>query len=261
MKAARIVVLMIAIGAGGVAYVLSRGRPAPAPTPAPVAKSIDTVDVLVAKRDIGVGQRLVTDDLGWQNWPLAAAGDGMIRESDRPDAVKDFTGAVARGTFTAGEPIREQKLIRADGSGFLSAILPGGMRAVSAEVAEEKRAGGFVLPNDRVDVMLTRTDPESQKNGTGLVTETILTNVRVLAIGQVIEDKEGQRSVAGKATATLELSPRQSEILASASENGTLSLALRSLADSSPNGPGSPEREANSLNIVRYGVPSIATTR
>jgi pilus assembly protein CpaB len=261
MKAARIVVLMIAIGAGGVAYVLSRGRPATAPAAAPVAKSIDTVDILVAKRDIGVGQRLLIDDLGWQNWPLAAAGDGMIRESNRPDAVKDFTGAVARGTFTAGEPIREQKLIRADGSGFMSAILPEGMRAVSAEVAEEKRAGGFVLPNDRVDVMLTRTDPESQKNGTGLVTETILTNVRVLAIGQVIEDKEGQRSVAGKATATLELSPRQSEILASASENGTLSLALRSLADSSPTGPGSPEREANSLNIVRYGVPSIATTR
>ncbi len=81
---------------------------------------------------------------------------------------------------------------------------------------EEKRAGGFVLPNDRVDVLLTRTDPESQKNGTGLVTETILTNVLMLAIGQVIEDKENRRSVAGRATATLELSPRQSEILASA---------------------------------------------
>lgn len=259
MKVARVVVLMIAIGAGGVAYVLSRGRPAPIPVP--VAKSIETVGVLVARRDIGIGQSLNADDLGWQTWPLASASDGMIREADKPDAIKDFTGAVARGTFTAGEPIREQKLIRTGGSGFLSAILPEGMRAVSAEVAEDKRAGGFVLPNDRVDVLLTRTDPESQKNGTGLVTETILTNVRVLAIGQVIEDKEGQRSVAGKATATLELSPRQSEILASASENGTLSLALRSLADSSPNGPGSPERDASSLNIVRYGVPSVATTR
>lgn len=261
MKVARIVVLMIAIGAGGVAYVLSRSRPAPAPAPAPVAKSIETVGILVAKRDIGIGQSLTTEDLGWQSWPLASAGEGMIREPDKPEAVKDLTGAVARGTFTAGEPIREQKLIRTGGSGFLSAILPEGMRAVSAEVAEDKRAGGFVLPNDRVDVLLTRTDPESQKNGAGLVTETILTNVRVLAIGQVIEDKEGQRSVAGKATATLELSPRQSEILASASENGTLSLALRSLADSSPKGPGSPEREASSLNIVRYGVPSVSTTR
>lgn len=261
MKIARVVVLMIAIGAGGVAYVLSRGRPAPVPVPAPVAQSIETVGVLVARRDIGVGQGLVADDLGWQVWPAASAGEGMIRQSDKPDAIKELTGAVARGTFAAGEPIREQKLIRAGGSGFLSAILPEGMRAVSAEVAEDKRAGGFILPNDRVDVMLTRTDPESQKNGTGLVTETILTNVRVLAIGQVIEDKEGQRAVAGKATATLELSPRQAEILASATENGTLSLALRSLADSSPGGPGSPEREATSLNIVRYGVPSIATAR
>lgn len=261
MKAARIVVLMIAVGAGGLAFMLSRGRSTAVPTPA--STSMPTVGVLVAHRDIGVGQNLVADDLAWESWPKSTASDVMIRQSDRPDAIVELKGAVARGTFVAGEPIREQKLIKAGGSGFMSAILPSGMRAVSTEVQEDKRAGGFILPNDRVDVLLTRRDPEAQKRSVeAFMTETILTNVRVLAIGQTIEDKEGQRSVAGKAAATLELSPQQAETLAQAGEAGTLSLSLRSLSDSSPsNGDQPPRREASSVSIVRYGVPSIATTR
>lgn len=257
MKVARIAVLMIAIGAGGVAYVLSRGRPAP-PPPAP-AKVAETIGVLVAKREIPIGQTLSAEDLHWQNWPAKAASDGMITNAKQPQASTELVGAIARAAFVSGEPIREQKLIRAGGSGFMSAILPGGMRAVSAEIAEEKRAGGFILPNDRVDVLLTRTNSDGQRNA--LLTETILTNVRVLAIGQAIEDKDGQRAMPGKAVATLELTPRQSEILASATENGTLSLTLRSLADSTPAPPESIDRQTNTLNIVRFGVPSTATTR
>lgn len=260
MKAARIIVLMIAVGAGGVAYVLSRGSaPPPPPAAAPVEKAEETVGVLVAGRDLSVGQTVAAGDLRWQAWPIKATGEGMISNDKQPNAINELIGAVARAPFVSGEPIRDQKLIRTGGSGFMSAILPGGMRAVSAEVAEEKRAGGFILPNDRVDVMLTRTATDGQRGA--LLTETILTNVRVLAIGQIIDDKEGQRAVAGKAVATLELTPRQSEILASATENGTLSLALRSLADSTPAAPEAIDRQTNTLNIVRFGVPSTTTTK
>lgn len=262
MRIARIVVLLVAVAAGGAAYILSRRAPAPS-SPAPTVTSIETVGVLVAHGNVDVGHRLVAGDLAWQDWPTASIGTGMIRRSDKPDAITEFTGAVARGTFIAGEPIRQQKLIKSDGSGFMSAILPGGMRAVSVELNEDKRAAGFVLPNDRVDVLLTRKDPEAQKRGTDtLVTETVLTNVRVLAVGQTIEDKEGERSVAGKTSVTLELTSAQAEVFASATENGTVSLSLRSIADSAPgNGTNVTKREVNSMSIVRYGVPSVGTTR
>ena len=120
----------------------------------------------------------------------------------------------------------------------MAAILPSGMRAVSTEISPETGAGGFILPNDRVDVILSRRDqgqrqPRAPRPPTS---ETILTNVRVLAIDQTVEEKNGQRVVVGK-TATLELAPRQAETLALARQTGTLSLALRSLLDASKNTP------------------------
>ena len=138
--------------------------------------------------------------------------------------------------------MREAKLIKADGSGFMAAILPSGMRAISTEISPETGAGGFILPNDRVDVILSRRDREAEKQaGVDVHTsETILSNVRVLAIDQTVEEKNGQRVVVGK-TATLELTPRQAETLALSRQLGTLSLALRSLADA--NAPSAAEDE------------------
>ena len=114
----------------------------------------------------------------------------------------------------------------------MAAILPAGMRAISTEISPETGAGGFILPNDHVDVILSRRDKEAEKAAGVEVhtSETILTNVRVLAIDQTVEEKNGQRVVVGK-TATLELTPQQAETLARAQQMGTLSLALRSLAD------------------------------
>ena len=151
----------------------------------------------------------------WQTWPAAAAGANFIRKNDRPDAIEQLAGSIARAPFVAGEPIREAKLIKAKGSGFMAAILPSGMRAVSTEISPETGAGGFILPNDRVDVILSRRDREAEKAAGVEVhtSETILTNVRVLAIDQTVEEKNGQRVVVGK-TATLELTPRQAETLA-----------------------------------------------
>ncbi len=261
MKPARIIVLAIAVAAGGAAFMLSGNR-APAPVQQ-IVRPQETVEILVAKTDIAVGRAVSEADLAWQAWPVAAAGPLFIRKTDRPNALSDFKGAVARSPFIAGEPIREQKLVRADGSGFMSAILPAGKRAVSTEISAETGAGGFILPNDYVDVILTRRD---QGNGAENITsETILRNIRVLAIDQTVEEKNGQKVVVGK-TATLELGPQQAESLAMSRQRGTLSLALRSLADAKPNLLNETEepqqqQDPSRVNFVRFGVNSTQTTK
>ena len=255
MNRARIVVLSIALGAGGIAAYLASGAGEKA-APAPVAQ-LPTVDILVAKSDIGLGQSVKPDDLQWQAWPQATSGN-FINRAGKADAVKEFTGSIARSPFIAGEPIREQKLVRADGSGFMAAILPAGYRAISTEISPETGAGGFILPNDRVDVLLTKKDKNPDGKGADVaVSEIILSNIRVLAIDQAPKEKEGSSALVGR-TATLELKPDQTEMLARSRQSGTLSLALRSIADikkvEKPEEPA--ERRGENLNVVRYGVAS-----
>jgi pilus assembly protein CpaB len=259
MKIARIAVLLVALAAGGLAALLAggSGSKAPPPAPTPVAQ-LQTVEVLVAKGDIGLGQKLSAQDVQWQMWPAASAGSVFIHKSDRPKAAEELAGSIARSPIAAGEPIRESKLIKANGSGYMAAILPSGMRAVSTDISPETGAGGFILPNDHVDVILSRRDREAEK-ASGVeshVSETILSDVRVLAIDQTVEEKNGQKVVVGK-TATLELTQRQAEVLTLARQLGTLSLTLRSLADSNPSGHAvtdGRERTAGRLNMVRFGV-------
>ena len=260
MKAARILVLGIALAAGGAAAYLVSGDDAPKPeaAPAPVVQQLPTVDVLIAKGDIGMGTAVTADDLTWQAWPEATTGDSYITRKSRPNAATDLACAITRAPFTAGEPIREGKLIRANGAaGYLAAILPSGMRAVSTEISPETGAGGFILPNDRVDVILSRRARDDVKTGNAPPTsETVLTNVRVLAIDQTVEEKGGQRVVVGK-TATLELSPRQAEMLAQSRQQGTLSLALRSLLDASKTEEvrnNEEPRGRGEISTVRFGI-------
>jgi len=255
MNNARIVVLAIAIGAGGIAAYLARGsddNPAPAQ---PVAQ-LQTVDILVAKSDIGLGHSVKPDDLQWQTWPAATTSNSFISRANKADAIKEITGSIARSPFIAGEPIREQKLVKADGSGFMAAILPAGYRAVSTEISPETGAGGFILPNDRVDVLLTKRDKSMDGKGADIaVSEIILSNIRVLAIDQAPKEKEGASALVGR-TVTLELKPDQTEMLARSRQSGTLSLALRSIADiktvEKPEEPA--ERRGENLNVIRYGV-------
>ena len=263
MNTARIVVLGIALSAGGVAAYLARGSDNQAPPVEPTAQ-LPTVDVLVAKSDIGLGQSVKSDDLQWQTWPAATAGNSFIRRADRADAMKTIVGSIARTPFIAGEPIREQKLVRADGSGFMAAILPAGMRAVSTEISPETGAGGFILPNDRVDVILSKREKNPDRNAPEIVSsEAILLNIRVLAIDQAPKEKEGQNPVDGK-TATLEMKPEQAETLLRARQSGTLSLALRSIADvnvvENASDDKAPKR-GESISMVRYGVSGQATTQ
>src|SRR5580704_18072049 len=143
MHTARIIVLVIALSAGGIAaYLVSGSDNKPAPTE-PVAQ-MQTVDVLVAQSDIGLGQTVTPEDMLWQTWPAATASNTFIRRNERPDATTQIAGSIARSPFIAGEPIREPKLVKANGSGFMAAILPTGMRAVSTEISPETGAGGFI---------------------------------------------------------------------------------------------------------------------
>lgn len=261
MNRARIVVLTIAIGAGGVAAFLASGSDT-RPPPAESVVQLQTVDVLVAKSDIGLGQTLSADDMIWQTWPAATASSTFIRRNERPDATTQLAGSIARSPFIAGEPIREPKLIKANGSGFMAAILPAGTRAVSTEISPETGAGGFILPNDHVDVVLTRRlkNPDPKSSGDIVVSHIVLTNIRVLAIDQAPKEKEGQNSVIGK-TVTLELKPEQVQLLSEARQAGVLSLALRSLADANQAelGPDERSQQRVNINVVRYGVANSTT--
>ncbi|WP_166295292.1 Flp pilus assembly protein CpaB [Bradyrhizobium sp. 2S1] len=266
MKTARIVVLGIA-GVAGLAamYLASVGDRKPAPPPPPVAQ-LPTVEVLVAKSDIGLGQSLKAEDVQWQRWPAETASSAFLRHDTNADAMNEVIGSIARAPFIVGEPIREQKLVKANGSGFMAAILPSGMRAISTEISPETGAGGFILPNDRVDVILSRRDknPDQQQGARDIVTtEILLSNVRVLAIDQAPKEKDGNNSLVGK-TVTLELKPEQAETLARARQTGTLALALRSIADVNETIDQTNDharKRGESIKVVRFGVPSSQTTQ
>ena len=264
MNTARIVVLTIAIGAGGIAAYLASGSDNKPAAPAEPVAQLQTVDVLIAKSDIGLGQTVKPEDLQWQTWPAATASNTFIRRTDKAEAIKEVAGSIARAPFIAGEPIRQQKLVRADGSGFMAAVLPAGMRAISTEISPETGAGGFILPNDRVDVILSKREKNPERNAPDIVSsDIILANVRVLAIDQAPKEKEGQNTVVGK-TVTLELKPEQSETLARARQSGTLSLALRSISDinmvENKSDDQAPKR-GETVSVVRYGVSGSATTQ
>lgn len=232
MNKTRIVILGVAvvaaIGAGFLAKNLATPEPkvATAPPPKP---AIDVEDVLTLTRDVPMGEAL-GPAVRWQEWPADAVGHGFITRATDPDAINEFTDAVARVPLYSGEPLRRNKLVGA-GESFMAAILPPGKRAVATRIAADTSAGGFILPNDHVDVIMTRrSDDTASPNG--FVTETVLENVRVLAIDQTLrEDEEGRHVKVGE-TATLELTPEQTEIITAAQQMADrLTLALRASAD------------------------------
>jgi len=266
MKAARLVVLGVAVAAGGIAAFLAAGskQAAPPPPPPPVAQ-LETVEVLVAKSDLGRGTVIQSQDIGWQSWLAAAANPNFVKKPERPDATNDFVGAIVRVAMVAGDPIRDPNVVMAKGSGFLAAVLPKGMRAVAVDISPEAGAGGFILPDDHVDVLLTRRDKGAEK-ATGVekfVSDTILRNVHVLAVDQTIEEKNGTKTAIGK-TATLEVTQPQAETLAVSRQIGTLSLTLRSILDSgsgAAEGGDDGKDRTGPINTVRFGVSTLGTSR
>ncbi|MBX3536861.1 MAG: Flp pilus assembly protein CpaB [Chelatococcus sp.] len=254
MKSARFVVLGIALAAGISAAYLARGTSrTPAPS-LPAQPTLRTVEVLVTTSDIGMGSTVKEENLRWQTWPADSLPAYAITKRDTAEAVADLTGTIARASIASGDLVRRESLIKANGSGFMSAMLPSGKRAMAITIDSRgsSSAGGFILPNDRVDVIRTYRSEQQGSNET-ILAQTILQNIRVLAIGQIVQEKASERVVSGE-NATLEVDPRQAEILTRAQKNGQLSLVLRSLTDADVAAVAiDPE---DSMTIVRFGVAS-----
>ncbi|MEL6921697.1 MAG: Flp pilus assembly protein CpaB [Pseudomonadota bacterium] len=227
----RIIILGVAVlAAGGAGYMAMNmmGQPAQQSTQVVAeAPPIDLDQVLVATSNLSIGE-LVEANLRWQDWPTASISPEFITKSARPDAIAELGTRVVRASIIEGEPIRPIKLLGSDQS-FMSSILPPGKRAVATQIAADTSAGGFILPNDYVDVIMTR---RGQGNDNAFITETIMENIRVLAIDQTVrENEDGSLVIVGQ-TATLELSGRQAEIIVVAQQmSDRLTLALRSVQD------------------------------
>ncbi|WP_026479233.1 Flp pilus assembly protein CpaB [Ahrensia sp. 13_GOM-1096m] len=264
----RFVILGVAVLAAGGAGYLAMNLSAPAPAPIadllPSAPSIELDQVLVAKETILTGGK-ISGGLGWQQWPVEAIAPDFITESSRPEAIAELEGSIVRSTIIQGEPVRPIKILGADQS-FMSSILPAGKRAVATTIAADTSAGGFILPDDYVDVIMTTRD----QNTNAYITETILANIRVLAIDQTIrEDENGQLVQVGQ-TATLELTPNQTKIISVAQQMADrLTLALRSIKDieSGRSEPSADHlisggtREDGSISLIKNGEKTMVQSQ
>lgn len=258
MRPARIILLVVALLAGGLAAFLATrgGTPEPVPEVAQVVEAAGT-KVLTAKVPIGVAERLSAENVEWLDWPQSAVQPDYVTIDAMPNAPTELAGSVARFEFFPGEPIRQVKLVHAD-EGYLSAVLEQGKRGISIAVTGAAASGGFIVPNDRVDVVLTRGSSGAQ------VSETILSNVKVLAIGRRLgqvgttgapaDPEDPKQEVFDQAIATLELDPGQGETLINASQSGSLSLALRSMADFNQTVEEVRQASNQSVRVIRYGA-------
>ena len=196
----------------------------------PTQATIENRMVLVAKGDLPAGQFVRPDNLQWQAWPEAGIADNYVVEGK--GKLEDYVGAVVRSGLTNGEPISDGRVVRPGDRGFMAAVLTPGNRAVTVPVTPSSGLAGFVFPGDRVDVILTMTiqpDKEGEKvEKERRASETVLTGIRVLATDQRADDQKREVTVAK--TATLEVTPKQAEVIAVVSEMGKISLSLRSLA-------------------------------
>ncbi|MBB5772867.1 pilus assembly protein CpaB [Brevundimonas vesicularis] len=301
MKPARIVVICIAaVSAIGLALVVrAMGSSSNEPTTPAAAAPVEVrpmAKVLVAAKDLEPGKRLVEADLEWKDWPVDEVNPVFITDGSTPvpakpaaesatakatDAVNrvakaatelattgaksDYIGSVVREPILAGEPIVSRKIVRAGDSGYLAAYLEPGMRAMAIAVTVESAAGGFILPGDRVDVVLTaETNRDGAVEGatkSKFASGVVLQNIKVLAIDQATRVGDDAQAVVG-ATATLEVRPQESVLLAQAKSEGELSLSLRSYADTAgPSGatrrPVAAVSQPQAVRIYRGGAPEV----
>ncbi len=260
MRQGQFISIFIALSSGAVAFLGMRSLVSAPPRASIQIERTETVPVLVARADMPLGHVAHEDSFRWQDWPVDALSGALVTRREMPAAAKEFSGAIARSPILAGEPINGRKLIRGGSGGVLAAMLPPGMRAVSTKITEYTAAGKLILPNDRVDVILIRR-VRGRQGQDEHISEMLLRNVRVLAIGQQIEPREGRKGSEGN-VATLELAPRQAELLALGNAMGEISLALRSAADlASVDAPATTDdleaRDRNSgIRVLRYGVRS-----
>lgn len=220
------VALMIAVATAMGARSWVSAERAAAIASIPVPSQQPSNKVLVAAKELVPGSFVKAENLKWQAWPKDGVQDAYVVKGAKGKAA-DFTGAVVRTRLLAGQPITAQGLVQPGERGFMAAVLTPGMRAVSVPVNATSGIAGFVFPGDKVDVILTLRLPSVAKEKR-LASQTLLNDVRILAMDQIVENADGKASVAK--TATLEVSTKQAEHVALALQMGNLSLSLRSLA-------------------------------
>lgn len=279
MSKTRVIFLGVAVGSAVLAAFMAKGlisKPPAAPKTETKVVTVNTVkmsEILVIAKNVSLGQSVTRDALVWQKWPTDSVKKGMITRKSKPKARDELINARARVQLFEGEPANRQKLVVAGDRGFLSAILPKGYRAISVRISAATGAGGFILPNDRVDVLVTRKQTFEGSGEAVTISELVLANVKVLAIDQTFKKSDGGEQVVVGKTATLELKPNQAEVLAKVETSGQLTLTLRSLADSGDKKMGDDQPRlapqyakggatGNEIKVFRYGVKSLsAATR
>ncbi|HEX3651443.1 MAG TPA: Flp pilus assembly protein CpaB [Rhizomicrobium sp.] len=254
MNRSRIIVLVFAAMAAGAAALLARGflsgggtEPGKAQ---PAALNLATVGVLVASTNIEPGRPLTPDLVRWQAWPKSTVDSTFLTQDANPNPDQIVKGTVARTPIASGEPLTNTKIVHSDAAGFMAANVSPGMRAVSIPITTESGAGGFILPNDRVDLILT-VQVSDQPRAFGA--NTILHYIRVLAVDQTYTQDKDQKTVLAK-TATLELSPQQAEAVDAAAQTGTVSLALRPLGDTAVADIQKKVPQNRVVAVIRYGL-------
>lgn len=251
------------------------GAPAPvqqAAAPAPVIQKVEYVDVLVATQNMSLGSRVSEQSVKWKQWPAEALSPSLISNDSRPQAIEELERAIVRSPILEGEPISENKLIKAGNSGVMAALLKPGMRAVTTRISVDTAAGGFIQPGDRVDIILTQTVQSkspagSQSNQRIFSADTIFENVHVLAIDQTYSTGiEGGATVIGS-TATFEMSQEDAELLQQSVSKGDLSLTLRGIIRSGATARSAAKNEKeeveteSSLTVYRGGQPQQVAIR
>jgi pilus assembly protein CpaB len=263
MNIRRLLIMVAALVAALSAAYLAMGllqKPQPQPQLAPkVVQKSDTVDVLITGRNIPPGEKLGSTGLQWRAWPRDGVSAEMFARDAMPDALEQMRAARAKVALVAGDPILTSHIIRPGEAGFMSAMLPGGMVAAAIPITELSSVSGFILPNDRVNVIFTRTLANRLGNKNA-ASEAVLTNVKVLAINQTLASGTDEATVPEGRTAVLELEPLQAEVLGKLIMAGQISLALRSLSDVGDGKPHlaeayrTPARAKVGALVVRYGL-------
>jgi pilus assembly protein CpaB len=233
----RIIVLLIALVVAGGTAMFARswvaGQQANVTVVATPAPQQNIHAVLVAESDLPAGRFIKPQDLRWQQWPTDDVPETYVLKGQRSDA--EMVGAVVRSRIAAGEPITDGSVVKPGDRGFLAAVLSPGMRAVSIPVNATSSHSGLIFPGDRVDLILTQSLSANEGDSVRRVSETVLSNIRIIAMGGDTSDdpREGETNERAK-TATFEVTPQQAEQVTLLTELGKLSLSLRSLATPAP---------------------------
>lgn len=233
MSARQLIVIFVAgIAAIGAIFLVRSLAPHRQTQAAEAAAPINGEQVLVVARDVPQGAALTPSDLAVRLFPTESVSANFVRVSQSPSAQADYVGAVTRRNFVAGEPIVQGSVIQPDGHGFLAAQLQPGFRAVAIEIKSETAAGGYISPNDHVDVILTQT--VQVRDGTAgsrdqVRADVVVSDVRVLALDDVVQPQtSGQAPERHTASvAVLELTAADARTLAMADGMGDISLSLR----------------------------------